>query len=78
MRKEDLKDYNKTISEMMECVGDMPQDEKMSLCDKALELIGDYPLYACSSNISAEEAILIGLVLYGDIEQAYNDLRGES
>lgn len=36
--------------------------------DKALELVADYPLYACSSNISFGEAILIASV-FGHIDR---------
>lgn len=40
--------------------------------DKALGLIGDYPLYACSSNISYGEAILIASV-FGNIDEQKDD-----
>lgn len=39
--------------------------------DKALELVGDYPLYASKSNISYGEAILIASV-FGDIDRQIN------
>lgn len=32
----------------------------------AMELISDYPLYACTSNITYDEAILIASILFGD------------
>ena len=44
----------------------------------AMELIGEYPLYAATSNISYDEAIAIAKVLHGDdIEQAYRDMKAE-
>lgn len=35
----------------------------------AMELIGDYPLYAHTSGITYEEAIMLALVLYPDSNQ---------
>lgn len=40
--------------------------------EKALELISDYPLYACSSNISYGEGIVIATV-FGDIFKQGNE-----
>lgn len=54
------------IYEASEKIGGMSSEEKTKIGDKALELIGDYPLYGATSNISYDEAILIALVLEGD------------
>ena len=44
----------------------------------ALELIGGYPLYASTSNISYDEAIAVAKVLFGnDIEQVYQDRQAD-
>lgn len=41
------------------------QEKRETIGNIALEKIADYPLYACSSNISYEEAIIIGVLLFG-------------
>ncbi len=57
--------WNK-IYEASEKVDGMSLEEKEKIGAKALELIGDYPLYGATSNISYGEAIMIALVLGGD------------
>lgn len=54
------------LYEASEKVAGMPSEEKFEIGSKALEELGDYPLYASKSNISYEEAILIALVIEGD------------
>ena len=54
------------IYEASEKIEGMSSEEKVKIGDKALELIGDYPLYGATSNISYDEAIMIALVLSGD------------
>lgn len=41
----------------------LSSDQKEQLGNKAMSLIGDYPLYASCSGITYEEAIAIALVL---------------
>lgn len=44
---------------------------KQELGEKAMGLIGDYPLYASGlSNISYGEAIAIAVLMFGDIDEA--------
>lgn len=54
------------IYEASEKIEGMSSEEKGKIGDKALELIGDYPLYGATSNISCDEAIMIALVLGRD------------
>ena len=47
---------------------------KTELGEKAMELIGDYPLYVGGlSNISYGEAIAIAVLIYGDIDSALRE-----
>ena len=52
------------VYEASEKVAEMSSEEKEKIGDKALEIMGDYPLYGATSNISYDEAILIALVTH--------------
>lgn len=54
------------VSEVREKVDEMSPSEKESVGEKALQFIGDYPLYGATSNISYEEAIVVALCLGGE------------
>ena len=46
------------------------------LGEKAMKLIGDYPLYVSGlSNITYGEAIAIAVIMFGDIDKALADLQ---
>lgn len=49
------------------------KEHEKELGEKAMALIGDYPLYAKTSGITYFEAIKIALVIYPDCEQ-WDDL----
>ena len=52
------------INEWHKTIEDMPKKMVEQAGEKAMEFIGDYPLYASGlSNITYSEAILIALVL---------------
>lgn len=55
-----------SLYEAVEQINEMASDEKSKIGEKALELIGDYPLYGATSNISYDEAILIAMIIEGD------------
>lgn len=54
------------ISEAYEKIDGMSNEEKEKIGERALEEIGDYPLYGAGSNITYDEAILIVLVTEGE------------
>lgn len=53
------------VEEAREKISGMSLEEKEKIGRIALELVGDYPLYGSTSNITDEEAILIALVTEG-------------
>lgn len=53
----------KHFERMRAMIDSMPSEMVVRTGKKALEFIGDYPLYACTSNIGYTDAILIALVL---------------
>lgn len=56
------------INEWHKTIEDMPKKMVEQAGEKAMEFIGDYPLYASGlSNITYSEAILIALVLGKEI-----------
>ncbi len=48
-------------------IKEMPERMVEQAGEKAMEFISDYPLYAATSNITYEEAIMIALVLGEEI-----------
>lgn len=56
--------YEKVCEAWAKIAG-MSQEELNKIGDQAISEISEYPLYASSSNITYEEAILIALVLEG-------------
>lgn len=48
-------------------IKEMPERMVEQAGEKAMEFISDYPLYATTSNITYEEAIMIALVLGEEI-----------
>lgn len=55
------------IKKMMKQINEMPEHMVAQAGQKALDFIGDYPLYAATSNITYTEAIMIALVLGKEI-----------
>lgn len=48
------------------------------LGEMAMQLIADYPLYACTSNISYDEAIAVAKIFFGnDLEKAVAEKQNE-
>lgn len=66
------KQIKKTLAPIVRyCDQCLPNKEELG--EKAMELIGEYPLYVSGlSNITYGEAIAIATLLFGDIEEAYN------
>ncbi len=59
-------DYNQLleVEKSLYCTVDKwPQSKQEAYGEKALEAIGDYPLYGATSNITYTEAILIASML---------------
>lgn len=57
----------KTMEQMRKAIDDMPSKMVAQAGKQALEFIGDYPLYASTSNIGYTDAILIATVLGEEI-----------
>ena len=55
------------INKIRNQIADMPPRMVEQAGQKAMEFISDYPLYAATSNITYEEAIMIALVLGEEI-----------
>lgn len=58
-----------TITMVQKTIGQLDKRTLAEWGDKALEMISDYPLYASSSNISYEEAIIIAMIIFEDFMQ---------
>ena len=54
---------HKVMGDCMTMIQDLTQEEKQTLGRNAIDLICDYPLYASSSNITYDEAIMIAITL---------------
>lgn len=53
---------------------ELSDKEKQELGEISLELLGDYPLYSNSSNISYAEAIALAHILFGeDLKEYYTE-----
>ena len=62
------------INKIRNQIADMPKHTIEQAGQKAMEFIGDYPLYASGlSNITYEEAIMIALVLGDEIKYAFKE-----
>lgn len=57
----------KQINKWRATIESMPDRMVQQAGEEAMEFIADYPLYAATSNITYEDAILIALVLGKDI-----------
>ena len=55
-----------SMEEVRERISGMTKEEQEKIGQVALEIVGDYPLYGVTSNISYDEAIMTALVLEGD------------
>lgn len=57
----------KQINKWRATINGMPKKMVEQAGEEAMEFIADYPLYAATSNITYEDAILIALVLGKEI-----------
>lgn len=52
---------SKVVGDCCTILQEINEDEKRKIGQKALDCISDYPLYASSSNITYEQAIIVAI-----------------
>lgn len=60
-----IKDIQKFADELMQLISTLDDKERERLGEQALNAIGDYPLYASTSNIDYNDAIAVALITNG-------------
>lgn len=60
-----IKDLQKLADELVAEISTLDDAERERLGEQAFNAIGDYPLYAATSNISYDDAIAVALITNG-------------
>ena len=54
-----FKKISRDVDAVLTEVGELPREDIQKLGGIAMDILGDYPIYGCTSNLTYEEAIII-------------------